>query len=64
LLNFVPDYNPTVQFVWKMAGVESVEADQISKKVVVVGTMKPEYVLIRAQQEKKLSNYWSGHHAY
>jgi hypothetical protein len=64
LLKFVPDYNPTVQFVWKMAGVENVVTDQITKKVVVVGTMTQESVLTRARKVKELSNYWSGHHAY
>ena len=64
MLKFLPDYNPKVQFVWKMAGVENVVTDQVAKKVDVFGTMTPDAVLSRARKVKELSNYWSGHHAY
>lgn len=60
----VPDHNPPVSSVWKMAGVENVVADQVTKQVVVVGTMQPEHVLIRARQDKPNSKYWSDYHGY
>ena len=50
-----------IEFVWEMAGVENVEADQVTRKVVVIGTMRPEFVLSRARQDKPLSKYWSDH---
>lgn len=48
----------------EMAGVEDVVADQVTRKVVVVGTMRPEHVLSSARQDKPQSKYWSDYHGY
>ena len=44
------------------AGVESITTDQWTKKVVVVGNVRPEFVLNRVQQDKPGAEYWSARH--
>lgn len=44
------------------AGVESITTDQWTKKVVVVGNVRPEFVLSRVQRDKPGAEYWSARH--
>jgi len=43
-------------------GVESITTDQWTKKVVVVGNVRPEFVLSRVQRDKPGAEYWSARH--